>query len=155
MGLGSEKYGAYPTKSSESPPSTGNQYEHIHPHPKRHCDNPPSESKRFKCELYNYLKTSPIKLLKDYGKMWFWFKRLYDFTNSGGKQPQLVLVHHLRFFGTKRSLEHQDGAKDKGITQIRLFIQEILRVLTNMLLKSSFNSSHGLNILIHIHEDPH
>ena len=70
-------------------------------------------------------------------------------------KPQLVLVHHLRFYGTKRSLEHQDGAKDKGITQIHLFIQEILRVLTNMLLKSSFNSSHGLNILIHIHEDPH
>ena len=75
--------------------------------------------------------------------------------NLGNNKPQLVLVHHLRFFGTKRSLEHQDGAKDKGITQIHLFIQEILRVLTNMLLKSSFNSSHGLNILIHIHEDPH
>ena len=46
VGLGSGKYRAYPTKSSESPPSIGNQYEHIHLHPKRHCDSPPSESKR-------------------------------------------------------------------------------------------------------------
>ena len=43
VGLGSGKYRAYPTKSLESPPSTGNQYEHIHPHPKGHCDSPPSE----------------------------------------------------------------------------------------------------------------
>ena len=64
VGLGNGKYGAYPTKSSESPPSTGNQYDHIHPHPKRHCDSPPPESKRFKCELYNYLNTSQINLLR-------------------------------------------------------------------------------------------
>ena len=36
--------------------------------------------------------------------------------NSENNKPQLVLVHHLRFFGTKRSLEHQDGAKDEGMT---------------------------------------
>ena len=40
----------------------------------------------------------------------------FESINSGGKQPQLILVHHLRFFGMKRSLEHQDGAKDKGMT---------------------------------------
>jgi len=40
-----------------------------------------------------------------------WFHQLQKVTNL-----QVVLVHHLRFFGTKRSLEHQDGAKDKGMT---------------------------------------
>ena len=40
--------------------------------------------------------------------------------NLGNNKPQLVLVHHLRFFGTKRSLEHQDGAKDEGMTQFHL-----------------------------------
>ena len=42
-----------------------------------------------------------------------------DYTVSQTQEvnkPQLVLVHHLRFFGTKRSLEHQDGAKDEGMT---------------------------------------
>ena len=34
--------------------------------------------------------------------------------NSENNKPQLVLVHHLRFFGMKRSLEYQDGAKDKA-----------------------------------------
>jgi len=112
--------------------------------------------KGFKCELYDYLKTSQIKLFKKTAEKCDSDSKDYMVSqNLGNNKPQLVLVHHLRFFGTKRSLEHQDGAKDKGITQIHLFIQEILRVLTNMLLKSSFNSSHGLNILIHIHEDPH
>ena len=35
-------------------------------------------------------------------------------------KPQLVLVHHLRFYGMKRSLCHQDGAKDESMTQIHL-----------------------------------
>ena len=36
--------------------------------------------------------------------------------NQQSNRLYLVLVHHLRFFGMKRSLEHQDGAKDKGMT---------------------------------------
>ena len=35
-------------------------------------------------------------------------------------KSQLVLVHHLRFYGMKRSLWHQDGAKDEGMTQFHL-----------------------------------
>jgi hypothetical protein len=117
VGLGSGKYGAYPTKSSKSPPSIGNQYEHIHPHPKRHCDSPPSESKRFKCELYNYLKTSQIRLLRRLRKNVILIQKIIWFHKTQEvNKPQLVLVHHLRFFGMKRSLEHQDGAKDKGMT---------------------------------------
>ena len=33
--------------------------------------------------------------------------------NSENNKPQLVLVHHLRFYGTKRSSRHQDGTKDE------------------------------------------
>ena len=52
------------------------------------------------------------------------FKKTAEKCDSNSKvykaqevnKPQLVLVHHLRFFGTKRSLEHRDGAKDKGMT---------------------------------------
>ena len=42
-----------------------------------------------------------------------------DYTVSQTQEvnkPQLVLGHHLRFFGMKRSLEYQDGAKDEGMT---------------------------------------
>ena len=37
--------------------------------------------------------------------------------NSENNKPQLVLVHHLRFYGTKRSSRHQDGTRDKDMTQ--------------------------------------
>ena len=40
-------------------------------------------------------------------------------------KPQLVLVHHLRFYGTKRSSRHQDGTKDKDMTQTLSLSQTI------------------------------
>ena len=53
------------------------------------------------------------------------FKKTAEKCDSNSKvykaqevnKPQLVLVHHLRFYGTKRSSRHQDGTKDKDMTQ--------------------------------------
>ena len=41
-----------------------------------------------------------------------WFHQFQKVTNL-----QVVLVHHLRFYGTKRSSRRQDGTKDKDMTQ--------------------------------------
>lgn len=73
--------------------------------------------KGFKCELYAYLKTSQIKLFKKTAEKYDSDSKNYTVSQTQEvNKPQLVLFHHLKFFGTKRSLEHQDGAKDKGIT---------------------------------------
>ena len=53
------------------------------------------------------------------------FKKIAEKCDSNSKvykaqevnKPQLVLVHHLRFYGKKRSSRHQDGTKDKDMTQ--------------------------------------
>ena len=53
------------------------------------------------------------------------FKKTVEKCDSNSKvykaqevnKPQLVLVHHLRFYGTKRSSRHQDGTMDKDMTQ--------------------------------------
>ena len=53
------------------------------------------------------------------------FKKTAEKCDSNSKvykaqevnKPQLVLVHHLRFYGTKRSSRHQDRTMDKDITQ--------------------------------------
>ena len=53
------------------------------------------------------------------------FKKTTEKCDSNSKvykvqevnKPQLVLVHHLRFYGTKRSSRHQDGTKYKDMTQ--------------------------------------
>ena len=55
--------------------------------------------------------------------------------------PQsMVLVHHLRFYGTKRSSRHQDGTKDKDMTQ-------------TLSLKPSFHSTLLFNHTKHSHEN--
>ena len=41
-----------------------------------------------------------------------WFHQFQKVTN-----PHVVLVPHLRFYGTKRSSRHQDGTMDKDMTQ--------------------------------------
>jgi len=73
--------------------------------------------KGFKCELFVYLKTSQIKLFKKTAEKCDSDSKNYTVSQTQEvNKPQLVLVHHLKFFGMKRSLEHQDGAKDKGMT---------------------------------------
>ena len=46
-------------------------------------------------------------------KMWVWFKRLYGFINSGGKQTTIGTGSSFEILW---NVEHQDGAKDEGMT---------------------------------------
>ena len=64
-----------------------------------------------------------------------WFHQFQKVTKL-----QVVLVHHLRFYGMKRSSRHQDGTKDKDMTQ-------------SPSLKPSFHSTRCLTTLKHIHEN--
>jgi len=51
-----------------------------------------------------------------------WFHQFQKVTN-----PQVVLVHHLRFYGMKRSSRHQDGTMDKDMTQLPLSNQVFIQ----------------------------
>ena len=76
------------------------------------------------------------------------FKKTTEKCDSNSKvykaqevnKPQLVLVHHLRFYGTKRSSRHQDGTMDKVMTQTSS-------------LKPSFHSTLLFNHTKHSHEN--